>query len=224
MKNLRQLGIYELPGKVVRSVLSIAQGLPHLHSLSLSLQSEEDEFPILMQLSQCTHLHKLSLNGRIKKLPDPHEFPPNLIKLTLHNSYLQMESIAKLERLPKLKMLVLGKGAYNRRELIFSADGFSQLHILRLNVLKELEEWTVEERAIPRLEHIIINRCEKLKKIPEGLKALSSLKEIKIIGMPVEFEQRLRTKDLLEFQNAPSIESTTDILANDFSGRHNVGG
>ncbi|KAK4259962.1 hypothetical protein QN277_003143 [Acacia crassicarpa] len=224
MKNLRQLGIYELPGKVVRPVLSIAQGLPHLHSLSLSLQSEEDEFPILMQLSQCTHLHKLSLNGRIKKLPDPHEFPPNLIKLTLHNSYLQMESIAKLERLPKLKMLVLGKGAYNRRELVFSADGFSQLHILRLNVLKELEEWTVEERAIPRLEHIIINRCEKLKKIPEGLKALSSLKEIKIIGMPVEFEQRLRTKDLLEFKNALSIESTTDILANDSSGRHNVGG
>lgn len=78
-----------------------------------------------MHLSQCTQLQKLSLNGKIKKLPDPHEFPPNMLKLTLHNSHLQKESIAKLERLPKLKML---------------AEGFSQLHVLRLILLKELEE------------------------------------------------------------------------------------
>ncbi|KAF7809696.1 disease resistance RPP8-like protein 3 [Senna tora] len=214
MSNLRQLGIYELSGKTVRSVLSIAQGLHHLHSLSLSLKSEEEEFPILMQLSQCTNLHKLSLNGKIKKLPDPHEFPPNLIKLTLHNSYLQMDSISKLERLPQLKMLVLGKGAYDWPELRFSGEGFSELRILRLNVLRELEEWRVEEGGMPRVEHIVINRCEKLKKIPEGVKGVNCLKEIKIIGMPVEFEHRLRTKDLLEFQHAPSVESTTDILAN----------
>ncbi|XP_061345665.1 putative disease resistance protein At1g50180 [Gastrolobium bilobum] len=215
MSNLRQLGIYELSGQMVNSVLSTVQGLRNLHSLSLSLQSEEDEFPIFMQLSQCTHLQKLYLNGKIKKLPDPHEFPPNLLKLTLHNSHLQKESIAKLERLPNLKMLILGKGAYNWPELTFTAGGFSQLHILRLILLKELEEWTVEERAMPRIEHMVIDRCEKLKRIPEGLKAVTSLKKLKIIGMPVEFEHRLRTKDLLEFTNAPAIESTTDILAID---------
>ncbi|TKY70428.1 Disease resistance RPP8 protein 3 [Spatholobus suberectus] len=215
MINLRQLGICELSGQMVNSVLSTVQGLHNLHSLSLSLQSEEDEFPIFMQLSQCTHLQKLSLNGKIKKLPDPHEFPPNLLKLTLHNSHLQKESIAKLERLPNLKMLILGKGAYNWPELTFNAEGFSQLHILRLVLLKELEEWTVEESAMPRLENMIIDRCEKLKKIPEGLKAITSLKKLKIVGMPVEFEHRLRTKDLFEFTNTPVIESTTDILAID---------
>jgi hypothetical protein len=39
------------------------------------------------------------------------------------------------------------------------------------------------------------------------------LKKIKITGMPVDFEHRLRTKDLLEFKNTPIIESTTDILS-----------
>ncbi|KAG4987957.1 hypothetical protein JHK85_030940 [Glycine max] len=213
MINLRQLGICELSGQMVNSVLSTVQGLHNLHSLSLSLQSEEDEFPIFMQLSQCTHLQKLSLNGKIKKLPDPHEFPPNLLKLTLHNSHLRKESIAKLERLPNLKMLILGKGAYNWPELNFNAEGFPQLHILRLVLLKELEEWTVEESAMPRLENMVIDRCEKLKKIPEGLKAITSLKKLKIIGMPVEFEHKLRIKDLFEFTNTPVIESTTDILA-----------
>ncbi|KHN36075.1 Disease resistance RPP8-like protein 3 [Glycine soja] len=203
MINLRQLGICELSGQMVNSVLSTVQGLHNLHSLSLSLQSEEDEFPIFMQLSQCTHLQKLSLNGKIKKLPDPHEFPPNLLKLTLHNSHLQKESIAKLERLPNLKVLILGKGAYNWPELNFNGEGFPQLHILRLVLLKELEEWTVEENAMPRLENMVIDRCEKLKKIPEGLKAITSLKKLKIIGMPVEFEHKLRTKDLFDFTNTP---------------------
>ncbi|KAK7367351.1 hypothetical protein VNO80_09362 [Phaseolus coccineus] len=213
MVNLRQLGISELSGQMVNSVLSTAQGLQNLHSLSLSLVSEEDEFPIFMHLSQCSHLQKLSLNGKIKKLPQPHEFPPNLLKLTLHNSHLQKESIAKLERLPNLKMLVLGKGAYDWPELTFNSEGFSQLHILRFVLLKELEDWTVEQSAMPRLEYMVIDRCEKLKKIPEGLKAITSLKKLKIIGMPVEFEHKLRTKDFFEFTNTPVIESTTDILA-----------
>ncbi|KAL2348560.1 hypothetical protein Fmac_002560 [Flemingia macrophylla] len=215
MTNLRQLGICELSGQMVNSVLSTVQGLHNLHSLSLSLLSEEDEFPIFMQLSQCFHLQKLTLNGKIKKLPDPHEFPPNLLKLTLHNSHLQKESFAKLERLPNLKMLILGKGAYNWPDLNFNAEGFPRLHILRLVVLKELEEWTVEGNAMQRLETMVIDRCEKLKKIPEGLKAITSLKKLKIMGMPVEFEHRLRTKDLFEFINTPVIESTTDILAID---------
>ncbi|KAI4314808.1 hypothetical protein L6164_027679 [Bauhinia variegata] len=229
MSNIRQLGIYELSRTMVNSVLSTAaQRLSHLHSLSLTLQSEREEFPILMQLSQCNHLIKLSLNGKINRLPEQHEFPPNLMKLTLHNSLLQMESIAKLERLPNLKMLVLGKGAHNCPELIFSAEGFPQLRILRFNLLNELEEWTVEERALPRLEQLVINRCEKLKKIPERLKDVTTLKKIKIVGMPVEFEHRLGTIDLADFQSTPSIESTTDILANERSGdvnrRHNVSG
>lgn len=110
-------------------------------------------------------------------------------------------------------MLVLGKGAYSWAELSFGAEGFSQLHVLWLILLKELEEWKVEEKAMLMLEYMVIDRCEKLRKIPEGLKNITSLKKLKITGMPVDFEYRLRTIDLLELKNTPVVESTTDILA-----------
>lgn len=65
---------------------------------------------------------------------------------------------------------------------------------------------------MPMLEYMVIDRCEKLRKIPEGLKNIT-LKKLKITGMPVDFEYRLRTIDLLELKNTPVVESTTNILA-----------
>ncbi|MED6134310.1 hypothetical protein PIB30_035871 [Stylosanthes scabra] len=61
---------------------------------------------------------------------------------------------------------------------------------------------------------MVIDGCEKLRRILDGLDTLTSLKKIKIIGMPVEFEHRLRTNDLPEFKYVtPTIESSMDILS-----------
>ncbi|TYJ47400.1 hypothetical protein E1A91_A02G187300v1 [Gossypium mustelinum] len=222
MTSLRQLGIDGLSRQQVTSVISMMERLQDIQSLSLSL-TEQEMFPILTGLSYCEHLQKLCFYGRIEKLPDPQEFPPNLIKLTLHNSELQRDSITKLERLPNLEMLVLGDGSYNWREMVFSSESFPKLEILKLHLLKELEDWIVEEKAMPKLKHLVINRCEKLKQIPDGLKLATTLKELEIVGMPVEFEYRLRTKDFFEFKNTPSIKSTTDMLAIGLGSHQNVG-
>ncbi|XWS42109.1 hypothetical protein CRYUN_Cryun17cG0140600 [Craigia yunnanensis] len=223
MTNLRQLGIDGLSREQVTSVISTMERLQDLQSLSLLLISELEMFPTLTGLSQCEHLQKLCFYGKMEKLPDPQEFPPNLIKLTLYNSQLQRDSITKLERLPNLEMLVLGDGSYNWRDMIFSSESFPKLEILRLHLLKELEEWIIEEKAMPKLKHLVINRCEKLKKIPDGLKQATALKELEIVGMPVEFEYKLRTKDFFEFKHSPSIKSTTDMLAIGLGSHQNVG-
>ncbi|KAK6288123.1 hypothetical protein POUND7_014302 [Theobroma cacao] len=223
MTNLRQLGIDGLSREQVTSVISTMEKLQDLQSLSLLLVSELEMFPTLIGLSSCEHLQKLCFYGKMEKLPDPQEFPPSLIKLTLYNSQLQRDSITKLERLPNLEMLVLGEGSYNLRDMTFSSESFPKLEILRLHLLKELEEWTVEGRAMPKLKHLVINRCEKLKRIPDGLKLATSLKELEIVGMPVEFEYRLRTKDFLEFKHTPSIKSTTDMLAIGLGSHQNAG-
>ncbi|XP_021275163.1 putative disease resistance protein At1g50180 [Herrania umbratica] len=223
MTNLRQLGIDGLSREQVTSVISTMEKLQDLQSLSLLLVSALEMFPTLTGLSHCEHLQKLCFYGKMEKLPDPQEFPPSLIKLTLYNSQLQRDSITKLERLPNLEMLVLGEGSYNLRDMTFSSESFPKLEILRLHLLKELEEWTVEERAMPKLKHLVINRCEKLKRIPDGLKLATSLKELEIVGMPVEFEYRLRTKDFMEFKHTPSIKSTTDMLAIGLGSHQNVG-
>ncbi|KAK9265948.1 hypothetical protein L1049_003472 [Liquidambar formosana] len=223
MMNLRQLGIDGLSREKVNSVISIIERLRYLRSLSLLLLSEQESFPTIMRLPQFDHLHKLCFNGKMKKLPDPHEFPPNLVKLTLYNSHLQTDSISKLERLPNLKVLILGNGSYNSRELVCSSEGFPQLQVLRLLLLKGLEEWTVEEKAMPKLRHLVINRCENLKKIPEGLKLVTTLKELKFVEMPEQFVYRFRTKDLFKFKHTPSIKSTTDIFETGLGSRQNVG-
>ncbi|EEF27370.1 Disease resistance protein RPH8A, putative, partial [Ricinus communis] len=107
MINLRQLGIGELSGEKVRLVISSIGRLHHLQSLSLMLQSQNEAFPMWMQFSQYDHLLKLCFYGRMETLPNPRQFPPNLLKLTLYYSHLQKDSIALLERLPNLRMLVL---------------------------------------------------------------------------------------------------------------------
>ncbi|BBN68020.1 hypothetical protein Prudu_256S000500 [Prunus dulcis] len=93
-------------------------------------------FPTATSLSHLEHLHKLNLNGAINKLPDPHQFPPNLVKLTLRYSYLEADSIVKLGRLPNLKMLILA----------------------------------MEEEAMMKLKNLKIDRCPRLRMIPERFK------------------------------------------------------
>ncbi|KAK8607494.1 hypothetical protein V6N13_053227 [Hibiscus sabdariffa] len=210
MTSLRQLGIDGLSREQVTSVISTLERLKDIQSLSLLL-TEQEMFPTLTGLSCCEHLQKLCFYGKMEKLPDPQEFPPNLVKLKLYNSQLPRDSITKFGRLPNLEMLVLGDGSYNWREMVFVSESFPKLEILRFHLLKELEDWIIEESAMPKLKHLVINRCEKLKRIPDGLKLATTLKELEIVGMPVEFEYRLRTKDFSEFKHTPSIKSTTDM-------------
>ncbi|KAK9011050.1 hypothetical protein V6N11_043907 [Hibiscus sabdariffa] len=222
MTSLRQLGIDGLSREQVTSVISTMERLQDIQSLSLLL-TEQEMFPTLTGLSCCEYLQKLCFYGKMEKLPDPQEFPPNLVKLKLYNSQLPRDSITKFGRLPNLEMLVLGDGSYNWREMVFVSECFPKLEILRFHLLKELEDWIIEESAMPKLKHLVINRCEKLKRIPDGLKLATTLKELEIVGMPVEFEYRLRTKDFSEFKHTPSIKSTTDMLAIGLGSHQHVG-
>ncbi|XP_008231039.1 PREDICTED: probable disease resistance RPP8-like protein 2 [Prunus mume] len=167
MISLRRLGIERLSQEKVNLVISILRRMCYLQSLSLEVMNNET-FPTSMGLSHFQHLHKLCLKGKIEKLPDACEFPPNLVKLSLIGSELQKDSIVQLERLPYLKMLVLGNQSYKWRELVSSSEGFPQLQVLHLVSLMELEEWTVEENAMMKLKHLKIEDCPRLKN-PERL-------------------------------------------------------
>ncbi|BFG35043.1 hypothetical protein CerSpe_213160 [Prunus speciosa] len=163
----------------------------YLQSLSLEVMNNET-FPTSMGLSNFQHLHKLCLKGKIEKLPDVCEFPPKLVKLSLIGSELQKDSIVQLERLPYLKMLVLGNQSYKWRELVCSSEVFPQLQVLHLVSLTELEEWTVEDNAMMKLKHLKIESCLKLKKIPERLKLFTTtLEKLGIVAMDTGFEQQI---------------------------------
>ncbi|PQQ03410.1 putative disease resistance protein [Prunus yedoensis var. nudiflora] len=139
MTNLQQLKIVELTRANLDLVVSNLERLHCLQYLSLEFRGGQ---PTPIGLSHFEHLHKLHLAGRINKLP---ELPQNVVKLSLLYSDLEEDSIGKLEMLPNLKFLFLGEGSYNRRKLVYSSEvGFPQLHILRLQLLDDLEELIVE--------------------------------------------------------------------------------
>ncbi|ONI01681.1 hypothetical protein PRUPE_6G153200 [Prunus persica] len=139
MISLRRLGIERLSLEKVNLVISILKRMCYLQSLWLEVMNKET-FPTSMGLSHFQHLHKLCLKGKIEKLPHVCELQPNLVKLSLIGSELQKDSIVQLERLPYLKMLVLGNQSYKWREL----------------------EWAVEDNAMMKLEHLKIESCLKL--------------------------------------------------------------
>ncbi|XP_021802349.1 probable disease resistance RPP8-like protein 4 [Prunus avium] len=176
LTNLRRLIIVLLAQEELNSLVSNIERLHCLESLSLYFNMPYSTLPTDISLSHLEHLHKLHLNGNIKKLPDPHQFPPNLVKLSLSNSVLEEDSIDKLGRLPNLKMLLLGYHSYKWTKLVCSSsEGFPQLHILHLQLLNDLEELIVEEGAIMKLKNLKIVRCPRLRKIPKRFKLLTIL-------------------------------------------------
>ncbi|XP_058114689.1 probable disease resistance RPP8-like protein 2 [Magnolia sinica] len=208
--NLRKLGISGL------DLFSHAKGLSesltqldHLQSLKLELVSRstmpESSLPSLHQL----HLYKLHLNGSLKKLPKSHEFSPNLTKLTLEKTRLQQDPMSTLEKLTSLRILRLLANSYEGKEMVCSAQGFPRLEHLNVDCLRDLEEWRVEEGAMPRLLHLLIDQCEQLKKLPEGLQHVTALRELTLLRMDYEFISRLREEDGEDWhkiRHIPSIE------------------
>ncbi|XP_021802350.1 probable disease resistance protein RF45 [Prunus avium] len=178
LTNLRRLKIVLDTQEELNSVVSNIERLHCLESLFLTSAT----LTTAIRLSHLEHLHKLYLTGSLMKLPDPHQFPPNLVKLSLSHSNLEEDSIVKLGRLPNLKMLFLGFDSYTGTKLVFSSsEGFPQLHILHLYLLDDLKELIVEEGAMMKLKNLNIDHCPRLRKIPERFKLLTThlLKERK---------------------------------------------
>ncbi|XP_021832525.1 disease resistance protein RPP13-like [Prunus avium] len=156
LTNLQRLKIVGLKEANLNSVFSNIEGLHCLESLSLEFR-ENESLPPPLTLSHFEHLLKLHLDGKIVKLPARREFPPNLIKLRLLNSYLDQDSIRKLGRLPNLQMLLLGAYSYNWKELV-CRRGFPQLHILHIEDIPNME-LIVEAWAMKKLTHLKVRRC-----------------------------------------------------------------
>ncbi|KAM4099162.1 hypothetical protein ACJW30_07G135000 [Castanea mollissima] len=149
----------------------------------------QDAMQIL--ISSCPHIEKLNLWYHTQKLPEAHQFPPNLAKLTLVNTYLKEDPMPTLEKLPNLKILRLSSLSFIGKDMVCSEGGFPLLQYLLLDPLVDLEEWRVEEGAMPSLCHLIIDKCYYLKTIPDGLRFVTTLRELEIRNMPKPFKDRL---------------------------------
>ncbi|XP_050261694.1 putative disease resistance protein At1g50180 isoform X3 [Quercus robur] len=168
-----------------------------LQVLGMQVQTDNNEWAndaIQILISSCPRVYKLNLYFSIKKLPEASQFSPKLAKLTLNGSLLEEDPMTMLEKLPNLKVLCLFNNAFAGKNMVCSERGFPLLQFLVVSELKNLEEWQVEEGAMPNLHHLKIENCSRLKTIPDGLRFITNLQELEIKCMPQPFEDMLSDK------------------------------
>ena len=116
------------------------------------------------------------------------------------------DPLLTLEKLLNLKFLN-GWDMFVGKKMACSPNGFPQLKVLVLRGLPNLHQWTIEDQAMPNLYRLSISDCNNLKTVPDGLKFITTLRELEIRWMPKSFKTRLGTagEDYHKVQHVPSI-------------------
>ncbi|XP_040989247.1 probable disease resistance RPP8-like protein 2 [Juglans microcarpa x Juglans regia] len=162
-----------------------------LHVLKISQNSTDKRVDITPVVMRCPHIYQLRILKKIEKLPEHDKISPHLVQLKLNETGLEEDPMSTLEKLPNLKILHLASHAYTGNKMICSVRGFPQLQSLILVDLNNLEEWEVEQGSLPRLCHLKISSCCKLRMVPDGVQFVTTLQKLEIIRMPESFADRL---------------------------------
>ncbi|PPR82858.1 hypothetical protein GOBAR_AA37856 [Gossypium barbadense] len=137
--------------------------------------------------------------GRIEDEPHPNGhvlkfLPSNIVKLTLVDCELSQDPMAVLEKLCHLRILHL-KEAYIGSKMVCSANGFPKLDCLHMWCLPQLKEWVIEEGAMPCLRDLKLQSLNSLRMLPEGLRYITTLQELNLIGMSLSLKERIKVID-----------------------------
>ncbi|CAA6670809.1 unnamed protein product [Spirodela intermedia] len=210
LTNLQTLRITGIRGSY-HQVLSAS--LPMFSRLT-TLELAGESIPAsLLTLSSLEYLHTMGLLGQmespLQSQAVSYQWPSNLCNLTLWDSGLVQDPLPSLGKLSDLRVLLLLRNSYRGTEMACPYDGFPKLQTMRLEYLGELEQWTVDDGAMPCLRTLMINSCKKLKTLPQGLKGLASLKEFTLLNMPSEFYSRVKKEEGDDWEKIAHIPSIT---------------
>ena len=207
LTNLRKLRL-EWITEVYHQDLSDA--LPELSCLT-TLELEGLSLPVIsLLLSNLDNLQSVKIKGQIRS-PQHFEYrwPSRLSTLILDGTRLDQDPLPSLGTLTDLRVLKLLHNAYTGREMICPCDSFPQLQRLKLTRLTHLEEWKVDNRAMPRLQSLSIINCEELMKLPQGLKGLANLKKLYLSLMSTLLYARVQEENGEDWENIKHIPSIT---------------
>ncbi|XP_033147318.1 probable disease resistance RPP8-like protein 4 [Brassica rapa] len=209
MKKLRTLEIF-LKGRYTSEILASSLGeLTNLEEFRLIDENNESDGAYDLDfVCNFIKLRHLVIWMHMTRLPDHSRLPPNLAHISLTNCEMEEDPLQILEKLLHLKSVELSSNAFVGRKMVCSKGGFPQLSKLEMSYLDDLEEWIVEEGSMPCLRTLSIWYCEKLKELPEGLKYITSLKELEIIHKKKEWETKLVPggESYHKVQHIPSVQ------------------
>ncbi|XP_010256535.1 PREDICTED: probable disease resistance RPP8-like protein 2 [Nelumbo nucifera] len=186
---LTKLGlVFQLSVHQQDALLRWIEKLHLLKSLRLRSKNEMGKtgpFCSTLSFKNNKDLTDLYLLGSLEKLLEQNAFPPNLISLILSVSGLKEDPMPTLGSLPKLRFLKLSN-SYTGKCMACSSRCFPELRVLKIWNMEELGTWSVEVGAMPKLKELEIRSCRKLKKLPDELKRITTLRDFKLSDMPEE--------------------------------------
>ncbi|KAJ3672930.1 hypothetical protein LUZ60_006304 [Juncus effusus] len=154
------------------------------------------------------HVRFFKVRGDMDLKLEP-EIHTNLTELTVTMAFIDTSTVESLAKLPNLMLLRLGVGVCaSTNAKFFSSGGFPQLRHLSTEWRHISCGMDVEVGAMPRLITLHINGCFYMDKIPEGLKNLVALKEMRLSDIPKKIERRIANgqgEDWHIIKHIPSI-------------------
>ncbi|XP_024026229.1 probable disease resistance protein At1g58602 [Morus notabilis] len=137
------------------------------------LADAEDIIPVI---SCYPEIYELKVSMSIIRLPKEHQFSHKLERLSLTRTFLEDDSMRTIEKLPNLRALHFGPSSFIGNEMVCSKGGFPLLESLSFDGLV-LAEWRIEDGALTSLCYLRIRDCHRLRKLPDGLRNVTTLKE-----------------------------------------------
>ncbi|CAD5315840.1 unnamed protein product [Arabidopsis thaliana] len=208
MTRLRALSIYIRGRLTMKTLSSSLSKLRDLENLTICY------YPMYAPMSgieglvlDCDQLKHLNLRIYMPRLPDEQHFPWHLRNISLAECCLKEDPMPILEKLLQLNEVSLSHQSFCGKRMVCSDGGFPQLQKLDLCGLEEWEEWIVEEGSMPRLHKLTIRNDPKLKELPDGLKFITSLKEVHVILNNWDFKKKLSRggEDYYKVQHIPLV-------------------
>lgn len=126
----------------------------------------------LQPLLSCKHLKSVWLNCKIEIVAELSFLPESITDLILTASYFTEDPMPTLGRLPNLAVLVLDQCAFVGEKMVCSAKLFPCLQFLKLGTLLYLEEFQVDDRALPSLRAFQTNDINLRDKILQRVTSL----------------------------------------------------
>ncbi|KAK1323971.1 putative disease resistance protein [Acorus calamus] len=205
LTNLRTLKIHYCE---VSHEKALAESLVRLKCLVTLHLLGEGGFPSLCTLSSLVNLRDLNIEAREElsftgPVPESYkELPPNLNRLSLERCDPKYYPIEMLGKLTCLRFIYISERYYDPRddyEVWHMKHGdFPHLQVLQLSCVKRLREWIIEDGALPQIYDLRINYCNKLEMLPDGLRHISTLRELDLTierGTPLEGRAEKETGD-----------------------------
>ncbi|TYG96302.1 hypothetical protein ES288_A11G339200v1 [Gossypium darwinii] len=199
MTNIRELeirGPFNIEDFNIEELELKLANIKYLHSLSIiNDEGRIDPRHLTHLLSSCDSISKLSLDVEIRRLPEYHYSSSNLAYIKLRRCKLEEDPMPTLEK------------AFIGQEMFCSGQAFAKLESLSLKELYNQEKRKVSEGAMPSLRQLEIENCRQLKKLPDGLRFIATLQELKIGSMPKTFKDKVEEggEDFCKVQHVPSI-------------------